>query len=138
MDESRLSETEIERRLAACRARYAAAKSALADVGFTCEGSLVERYTCCNNPNCHCADPNQRHGPYYQLSWKEAGKTVSRLLSGEEAALYREWIDNRRHLESVLQEMRDLSRQADEYLLAKAGKPFHGPDRPDSRRRSAS
>jgi hypothetical protein len=138
MDEPRLSEAEIERRLEACATRYAAAKAALADVGFTCEGSLVQRYTCCHNPHCRCADPAQRHGPYYQLSWKEAGKTVSRLLSADEAALYREWIDNRRHLESVLQEMRDLSRQADEYLLAKAGKPFHGPDRPRPRPRPAS
>lgn len=138
MDGPRLSEAEIEQRLQACQARYAAAKAALADVGFTCEGSLVERYTCCHHPNCRCADPTQRHGPYYQLSWKAAGKTVSRLLSTEEAALYREWIDNRRRLESVLQEMRDLSRQADKYLLARAGHPFHGPDRPRRRRRSAS
>src|SRR5947209_2436376 len=138
MDEPRFSEAELERRLKTCRTRYAAAKAALSAVGFTCEGSLVERSTCCHNPNCRCADPNQRHGPYYQLSWKAAGKTVSRLLSAEEAALYREWIDNRRRLESVLEEMRDLSRQADEYLLAKAGHPFHGPDRPRSRRRSAS
>ena len=138
MDEPRLSEAQLERRLTTCRARYAAAKAALAGVGFTCEGSLVERYTSCHNPNCRCADPNQRHGPYYQLSWKEAGKTVSRLLSAEEAALYREWIDNRRRLESVLEEMRDLSCQADQYLLAKAGHVFHGPDRPRQPRRSAS
>jgi hypothetical protein len=30
----------------------------------------------------------------------------------ELAALYREWVDNRRALEAVLAEMRDLSREA--------------------------
>ena len=58
-------------------------------VGFTCEGSLIERYTCCKNPNCRCADPEQRHGPYWQLSWKENGKTISRLLSAEDTEIYR-------------------------------------------------
>lgn len=130
MTKRRLSQAELERRLAACRADYESAKAALADVGFICEGSLVERYTTCNNPNCRCADPARRHGPYYQLSWKEAGKTVSRLLSAEDAALYREWIANRRRLEVALATMKDLSRQAGEYLLAKEGRTFLGPVRP--------
>ena len=56
------------------RANYDAAKARLAEVGFTCEGSLIERYTTCNNPNCRCADPKQRHGPYWQLSWKQAAR----------------------------------------------------------------
>ena len=136
MDEPRFSEAELERRLKTCRTRYAAAKAALSAVGFTCEGSLVERSTCCHNPNCRCADPNQRHGPYYQLSWKEAGKTVSRLLSADDARLYAEWIANRRRLESALEDMKDLSRQAGEYLLATEGRAFHGPQRPRRRRRS--
>ncbi|MCA1697745.1 MAG: hypothetical protein LC790_02105 [Actinobacteria bacterium] len=38
-------------------ADYEAAKARLAEIGFTCEGSLIERYTTCNNPNCRCADP---------------------------------------------------------------------------------
>jgi len=109
---------------------YQTAKAALADIGFTCEGSLIERYTTCNNPNCRCADPQQRHGPYWQLSWKHAGKTVSRILPAADAALYREWIANRRCLEAAVQEMRDLSRQAGEQILAAHGRPFHGPERP--------
>jgi hypothetical protein len=103
-------------------------------VGFTCEGSLVQRYTSCHNPRCRCADPDQRHGPYWQLSWKTGGKTVSRLLSAEEAELYQEWIANRRHFEAVLGEMRDLSRQAGEHIAAQAGRAFHGPDRRRRRR----
>ncbi|MGH7395078.1 MAG: DUF6788 family protein [Candidatus Methylomirabilales bacterium] len=137
MTERRLSAAELERRLQRCSADYEAAKARMAEVGFTCEGSLVERYTSCSNPNCRCADPEQRHGPYFQLSWKESGKTVSRLVSPEQARLYREWIANRRLLESLLNEMRDLSRQAGEYVAGEAGWLFHGPERPRKRRRSA-
>jgi len=111
-------------------ADYEAAKARLAEIGFTCEGSLIERYTTCNNPNCRCADPQQRHGPYWQLSWKHAAKTVSRILPADDAVLYQEWIANRRLLEAALREMRDLSRQAGEQILAANARPFHGPDRP--------
>ena len=134
MPEPRLSEKRAAA-LERCREAYAAAKSRLQDVGFTCEGSLVERYTCCHNPNCRCADPARRHGPYFQLSWKEGGRTISRILSGEQAALYREWVDNRRALEAVLEEMRDLSREATEHLAAEAGVGFVGPSRPRRDRR---
>jgi hypothetical protein len=138
MTERRPSQAELKRRLERISADYEAAKDKLAEVGFTCEGSLIERYTTCNNPNCRCSDPDQRHGPYWQLSWKQAGKTVSKLLSPEDAALYQEWIANRRRLDTALEEMRDLSRQAGEQILASKGRPFHGPERPRRRRRSAS
>jgi hypothetical protein len=137
MTERTPSPEQTERRLARLRADYERAKARIAEVGFTCEGSLVERYTTCNNPNCRCADPDRRHGPYWQLSWKEGGKTVSKLLSAEDAALYREWIDNRHRLQAALEQMRDLSRQAGEQILAGRGRPFHGPGRPRPQRRSA-
>lgn len=134
MPRPRLS--EHERRLEALRAGYQAAKARLADVGFTCEGSLVERYTSCHNPRCRCSDPTQRHGPYWQLSWKESGRTVSRIISAEEAERYREWIANRRRLEEILTAMRDISRQATEQITADAGRPFHGPAQPRRKPRS--
>ncbi len=72
----------------------------------------------CGRPNCACAnDPNRRHGPYYQLSWKEHGHTVSRRLSLEEARLYQEWIANRRQLDSLLVQMKALSREAGQWML---------------------
>ena len=123
MTERRPSPKQLERRLERLRADYEAAKAKVAEVGFTCEGSLVCRYTTCNNPNCRCRDPEQRHGPYWQLSWKQGGKTVSKLLSAEDAALYQQWIANRRRLEAALEQM-----------LAGAGRPFHGPERPRPRR----
>jgi hypothetical protein len=115
------------------RADYQALTARLAEIGFTCEGSLIERYTTCNNPHCRCADPEQRHGPYWQLSWKRAGKTTSKILPAQDAVLYREWIANRRTLEAALDEMRDLSRQATAQILASHDRPLHGPDRPRHR-----
>jgi hypothetical protein len=138
MTEPRPSKTELKRRLQRVSRDYEAVKARLAEVGFVCEGSLAELYTSCGNPNCRCRNPDQRHGPYWQLTWKEAGKTVTRRLSAQDATLYREWIANRRQLEAVLEQMRDLSRQAGEYMLADKGRPFHGPQRPRARRRPAN
>ena len=136
--ERRPSKAQLERRLERLRRDYQAIKKRLSEVGFICEGSLQELYTSCGNPNCRCADPEHRHGPYRQLTWKEQGKTVTRRLSAEDAALYQEWTANRRQLEALLEEMRDLSRQAGELILASRDRPYHGPERPRQRRRSAS
>lgn len=138
MTEPTVSKAALKRRLERVSRDYEAAKTRLTEVGFICEGSLAELYTSCGNPNCRCADPDQRHGPYWQLTWKEAGKTITRRLSADDAQLYRQWIANRRQLEAVLEQMRDLSRQADEYILAAKDRPFHGPQRPRRQRRSAS
>lgn len=121
--------------LARLTADYEATKARLAEIGFTCEGSLIKRYTSCKNPNCRCVNPEQRHGPYWQISWKEAGKTVSKMLPAEDAALYQQWIANRRALEAVLNEMRDISHTAAERVLAGRDRPLIAPPRP--RRRAA-
>jgi hypothetical protein len=133
----RLSEAERKQRLAQCRRDYEAVKAKVADVGFICEGSLSEVRTSCGNPNCRCSDPERRHGPYQQLTWKEAGTTVTRRLSAEEAELYREWITNRRQLARLVKEMQRLSRQAGQYALAEMGSSLQGPKR-TSKNRSSS
>jgi hypothetical protein len=136
MANRRLSTAELARRLEQCRADYDLAKAHMAEVGFICEGSVAEIYTCCRKPNCKCADPDRRHGPYYQFTWKQTGKTVSRRLSPEEARLYKQWIANRRQLDSVVRQMQNVSRRAGEYLLAETGRSLQGPERRPQPRRS--
>jgi hypothetical protein len=110
-----------QQRLRRYRQEYDAIKARLREVGFICEGSLVKRYISCGKPNCRCStDPDQRHGPYYQLSWKEAGTTVSQRLTAAEAALYEEWIANRRRLEGLVDQMRAISRKAGRDLMKEA------------------
>jgi hypothetical protein len=62
-------------------------------------------------------DPARRHGPYVYWSTKVRGRTVNRLLTPEEASLYSEWIENRRNLEQVRQELLKLSRKVAPLLL---------------------
>ncbi len=53
-------------------------------------GSLSERYVKCSKPGCLCAErPQARHGPYYSLTRAVAGRTQSRFLSAEQAAIAR-------------------------------------------------
>lgn len=112
----------------------------LADSGFISSGSIVRRSGRCGTPTCRChADPPQLHGPYWQWSYRPTGgKTVSRQLNERQALLYQEWIANRRHLLSIVDEMEEVSRQAAELLLAEPPtRTLAGPDsgsRPPARR----
>jgi len=57
-------------------------------------GSLSERTIKCSKPGCACAhDPKARHGPYCSLTRSIGGKTRSRFLSREQAALARQQIE---------------------------------------------
>src|SRR5207244_10193501 len=99
-------------RLRHYRREYARLKTRLREIGFICEGTLVERWMQCGKPNCACAtDRASQHGPYYQLSWKEKGKTVSRRLPAEHATLYRQWIANRQRLQSIIQQMHGVHKR---------------------------
>lgn len=110
---------QLQKRLQARRKEYVRVKARIRQVEFICEGSLVKRWTQCGKPNCRCrSDPKKRHGPYYQLSWKQKGKTVVRRLTPEHARLYRQWIENRRFLQSIIDEMQAISRQARLCMLA--------------------
>ncbi len=71
-------------------------------------GSVSERSMKCGRRECRCQeDPQARHGPYYSLTRAEGGKTQSRYLTAEQAALAREQVEAgqqfRRHVEAYWQ-----------------------------------
>jgi hypothetical protein len=94
-------------------ARYERLKAEILDLGYVLQGSLVERWMECGQAGCRChRDPQARHGPYYQWSWKRRGRTLSVYLDIEQAALCGRWIANHRRLERTLRGMRTLSLRA--------------------------
>jgi hypothetical protein len=62
--------------------RRAAVQLQIAQLGDMRSGSITETGGRCGNPNCHCHradDPG--HGPYYRLTRKVRGKTVTETFS---------------------------------------------------------
>lgn len=105
------------------RRRHQALAARIGQLGFAVSGSLIRRYTTCGTPGCRChADPPHPHGPYYQLTRKVAGKTVTTRLTPGQAARYAEWIANQRELRHLIAEMEHISRQAADLILNKPPK----------------
>jgi hypothetical protein len=103
----------------ALRARRAELAAAIAGIGFTATGTVLQVRTICGSPGCVChADPDKRHGPYWQYTRKVRNKTVTRRLTPAQAALYQEWIANERVLRGLLAQMQQISDQARDLLLA--------------------
>ena len=110
------------------RRRHQALAARLGQIGFAVSGSITRRYTYCGKPGCRCqASPPQPHGPYYQLTRKVAGKTVTTRLTQSQAARYTEWIANQRELRGVLSEMEQISRQAAGLILSELPEPDETP-----------
>jgi hypothetical protein len=82
----------------------------IARLGFVLPGSIIERYTQCGKPTCHCrTDTSERHGPYLTWTRKTTGKTVTRTLTSDQASRYQPWIDNARTLRELVNDLEDLA-----------------------------
>jgi hypothetical protein len=62
--------------------RRAAVQLQIAQLGDMRSGSITATSGRCGNPNCHChRDDDPGHGPYYRLTRKVQGKTVTKTFS---------------------------------------------------------
>lgn len=107
-------------------------------------GSLSERYVKCGKPGCPCAEqPQARHGPYYSLTRAVAGRTRSRFLTADQAALVRRQVaTGRQFRQQVAAYWGACERWADAQLEGAAGGAQEavekgGSGRPSRRRRPA-
>jgi hypothetical protein len=73
----------------------------------------------------------QPHGPCWQWTRYDSGTTITRRLTQPQAALYQEWIANRRWLAGIVAEMEKVGKQAADLLLQRTTPSRRGP-RPDS------
>lgn len=88
---------------------YAQLTQRLAKLGPVLQGTITERAI-------ERADPNnpkrtKTYGPYYQWTFKRAGKTVTVNLTCQQAKRYQTAIDNQRALDDITDQMRELSLQ---------------------------
>jgi len=62
--------------------RRATVQAQIAQLGDMRSGSITGTAGRCGNPRCHChKDDDAGHGPYYRLTRKVNGKTVTEMFS---------------------------------------------------------
>lgn len=72
--------------LASLEQQRSALQNQLAELGDFRAGSITGTGGRCGNPRCHCHEANDPgHGPYYRLTRKVQGKTVTETFSTEAA-----------------------------------------------------
>jgi hypothetical protein len=75
----------------------------IAGLGLICSGTLLERTQTCGKANCLCAtDPEARHGPYHEWTWREGWKLRHKIVLPEKVNLLREAIRNYRTIHELL------------------------------------
>jgi hypothetical protein len=93
--------------------RFRQAQQELQQLDYFLKGTVLKRMMKCGQPKCAChRDPAQRHGPYFEWTYKVNGKTVNVKLSPQAAPLYQAATKRNRKLKTVLAKMERLSRTA--------------------------
>jgi hypothetical protein len=93
--------------------RFQELRADLAHIEYFSKGTLLARMIKCGKPNCPCgADPQKRHGPYFEWTYKEQGKTVNVRLTAKAAPVFQAASKQYRKLKSTLTRLEKLSRQA--------------------------
>lgn len=81
--------------------------------------SVSERWMKCGKSVCGCGEQAEaRHGPYYSVTWAEAGQTRSRLVSAEQAALVKKQIEADREFRKAVEAYRKASERWADVQLA--------------------
>lgn len=98
----------------ALQKRISRIKKALTALGDLRPGSLSEQFNVCGNPTCRCkADPPQKHGPYFQISYTRSGRSRSEFVRKENVSSVRKQIRNYEKLRKLIDEWLDLSIELD-------------------------
>jgi hypothetical protein len=93
--------------------RHRALLRQIAQIGLVVRGSIGTYRTRCGNPRCPCVtDRSARHGPYHIWTRKVGGKTITRMLSDQQASRLRLWIRNMRRLDALLRKLQELGLHA--------------------------
>jgi hypothetical protein len=93
--------------------RFRQARQELLQLDYFLKGTVSKRMMKCGQPSCAChQDAAQRHGPYFEWTYKVKGKTVNVKLSPQTAPLYQAATKQHRKLKATLAKMERLSRTA--------------------------
>jgi hypothetical protein len=118
---SRVKQTHTDAIISSYAQRFDKLKRDLDGLAYFCKGTVLKRMMKCGQDRCAChQDPDKRHGPYFEWTYKAKGKTINIRLRPEEVPLYRAATQQYRKLKSLLTRLERLSRTALARLAKKA------------------
>src|SRR5208282_2765393 len=95
-------------------------KGKLAALGDLRPGSLSTQYNVCGTPGCRCkADPPEKHGPYYQVSFTRKGKSSSKFVRKEDLPEVRKQIKNYERMKLLTDKWIELAMELSNLRIAK-------------------
>ena len=83
-------------------------------------GSFIVRQLTCGKPNCACRLKGQKHTAY-QLTYRQNGKTVSRMIPKDQAGDVRQRVGLRRAFAEHAQQIQQINLQLFEERLRRKG-----------------
>ena len=93
----------MNRRPLSLEAQIEKLKQAIVRLGDLRPGKLSQQYNVCGKADCRCkADPPQKHGPYYQLSFTRSGKSSTHFVRKEDLAVVRQQLRNYQRLRELI------------------------------------
>ncbi len=93
----------MNRRQPSLEARIETLKRAIVRLGDLRPGKLSQQYNVCGKADCRCkADPPQKHGPYYQLSFTRSGKSSTHFVRKEDLGVVRQQLRNYQRLRELI------------------------------------
>lgn len=92
----------------------------LTDFEYILQGTINAAYLKCGKKQCIChKDPDKKHGPYYILTRKIKGKTVTKIFSKEKANFLNIYLKKYNDVIKVIRKISKYSDQATNILLKK-------------------
>jgi hypothetical protein len=111
MDADRKTQLELE---------IVKVKEELSGLGDLRPGSLSTQYNVCGTPSCKCkADPPQKHGPYYQVSFTRKGKGSTKFIKEDDLPAIREQLKNYERMKELIDRWIELSTELSNLRLTR-------------------
>jgi len=111
----------MNRRPSSLEARIETVKHAILRLGDLHPGKLSQQYNVCGKADCRCkADPPQKHGPYYQVSFTRKGKSSTQFVRKEDLAAVRQQLRNYQRLQELIDRWITLGMELSRLKLSSA------------------
>jgi len=108
-----------EKRICTLERQIAKIKQDIDTIGDLRRGSLSEQYNVCRTLGCKCkATPPEKHGPYYQLSFTQNGRSSTRFVNSKCVRKVKMQVKNYSRLRKLVEKWLELGTELSDLKIS--------------------